>query len=401
MKSIATLVATLSLIVAAVALCAPGPNASSEHFVVTNNNSPQDNSGTIFRLAGTRSNPVLHVVKTLDTGEPTPYGGLSTPNVQVVRSGADICVFLTEPLKNGNELTSFKYPGLALVGNYTLSQVTNSEYGIGIAAHGGYLFAAYGDNISYTATIATWQIGSGCALTLASTYIASNPINSLAVTPNGETLVVAYAARSDVDSFSIGTAGALTEHGPYYEDALSDAEGLDITRDSEYAIFDGQCSTCYPNYPAFLATRVINSDGSLGAEDDWGGDEGGLGPGGEDGWVRLSPNEKFLFVNNGGGGLTTLNFSETPRLTIGYSGCYTTLKNNGVPTVITGAMGTALNSGSGAGLYVSEMNDPDSGVALLSVNPSTGCTTEVPGSPFPTGQNGGLNSLVSWPPRPF
>ena len=91
-------VIALALIAAGVAVCAPSPGASSEHFVIVNNNdnffrAQGDNYGTVLKLAGTKQNAVLNQAALLATGVQSSGGG-PIPSVQVVRVGADICVFL-------------------------------------------------------------------------------------------------------------------------------------------------------------------------------------------------------------------------------------------------------------------------------------------------------------------
>lgn len=159
--------------------------------------------------------------------------------------------------------------------------------GIGLAVSREYLFASYSD----TYNIGVWEIGMGCTLELRGTYDAAGPIAGMRATPDGKTLVVGYGVITDwVDSFSIGTDGKLTERGPYR--SAAEATGVDITKDSKYAIFgDATASTTQVEiYP-------INVDGSLGDGTSFGGD-GSLGDGINSNNVWLSPDESFLFVSN-------------------------------------------------------------------------------------------------------
>jgi WD40 repeat protein len=45
--------------------------------------------------------------------------------------------------------------------------------------------------------------------------------------------------------------------------------------------------------------------------------------------------------------------------------------------------------------------ESDGTLAVYKINSSTGCPTEVPGSPFSSGEKGYGASLAAWPPRPF
>ena len=88
------MLAGFAAIVAAVVVCAPSPGASSEHFVITNNNYfKAENSGTILKLGGTRSNPTLTPTQTLETGI-VGDGTLSFPNIAEVHRGGQACIFL-------------------------------------------------------------------------------------------------------------------------------------------------------------------------------------------------------------------------------------------------------------------------------------------------------------------
>ncbi len=95
-----------------------------------------------------------------------------------------------------------------------------------------------------------------------------------------------------VDSFSVGSGGALTEHGPYGVDAELVSE-MDITADSKYAVFSA-ADFCTPYCDTYVIVEAINADGSLGEEYAFGGD-GSLGDASGGAGIRLSPNEKFLF----------------------------------------------------------------------------------------------------------
>jgi len=396
------------------AVCASAPNAGSEHFVIVNNNDAypvgmQGNDyATVLRLEGTRQNPLLMQTALLNSGEPSILQGSYTPTVQIVRIGSGTCVFMADSAgpqaTTPNEITSFKYPSMKPVGNFSDSNASSSELGILIAARGNYLFAAY-DGYQTESYLATWEINPDCTLTLLGTYpVPYLQMTDLATTPNGQTLVLSEfdSEFCCVDSFSVGAGGVLNEHGPYGIVNAEGGGGIDITADGAFAILAAE-PICNPKCYNQINVFAINTDGSLGTQYVFGGD-GSLGPDSGGGWPWLSPNAKFLFET--GEGLTTLNFSETP-LNVTYSGCHTKLKIPvGADSLFPTSLATTATSGSGEGLYVADLGLAETyyvpAVAILAINPSSGCTTEISKSPFLIPDpNSYLTSLVAWPPRPF
>ena len=397
MKSFPKFLSAVLLIAAGVAMLAPSPGASSEHFVIVNNNddffrAQGDNYGTVLKLAGTRENPLLNQVASLATDVQSSGGGI-IPTVAVVRVGADICVFLTtNTYQIPNEISAFKYPGLTLVGNYSDSNLPDYYPAQGIAASGGYLYATYGG------AIGSWAIGSGCTLSLAQMYtVNAYNVQGMAVTQGGATLVLSESAGEYccVDSFSIGVGGTLTEHGPYTAPTDYGPYGMDITADGQYAIVAG-LNNCTEQCDGSMMVYPINADGSLGYPPvdfnmgtSWFND------------VRLSPNEKYLYASGGNSNnqiqVITLKFTENP---LNFSfGCTTTL--NAAPGPLAWSLATTATTGAGGGLYVAEANTAAGlgAVGLLAIDPSTGCTTEAPQSPFSLGDPTAVSvSLFAWPP---
>ncbi len=155
-----------AVLIAAVALCAPGPNASSERFVVNDNDAYLHSQGndyaTVFRLEGTKQNPVLKQAALLDSGEPSVETTSFTPTIQVVKTSSHACVFMAD--SNGpestapNEITSFAYPSMAPVGSFSDNNVPSPELGIAIVGHGDYLFAAY-SGYGINSYVAMWRCG--------------------------------------------------------------------------------------------------------------------------------------------------------------------------------------------------------------------------------------------------
>jgi len=368
---------------------------TSKHFVLTNNNDYMGgNYGTRLKLLGNGENLSLMNKNVFATGG-TDGGENPTPNIQIIQHGPYTCVFLSSAVTM--DIASFLYPSFTKVGNYLDSDVTNSRLGIVLAARGNYLFAGYDGQTSHDGQIGVWRIEHGCTLRLLHTYTPTYGIYSMAVSPNGTALVMSYWSDFFVGSYGIGPDGTLT--GPYDLGLGSNGYfpyGVDITADSKYAIIDLQSDyTAVDVFP-------INPNGSLNTPYyEFGGNEDlGNAPGG--GWIWLSPDEKFLFVNNNEN-LTTLSFNEA-NLTQGltYTGCMTTLR---VPkneqSIWSYGMATQFATGTGSVLYVGEGFDYST-VATLTIDADTGCTTETAASPFELSDGyAAISTVEAWPPRPF
>jgi len=366
-------------------------DAAAKQFVITNNNLSAAN--TISALA--LSSGSLKFLTSLDTGGDGSGGGsFAIPRAVLYLHGADKCGFFSDA--GSSDIAAFKEVtnGGKKVGNFKDpkgSGGSGTSGGIGLTTAGNYLFAGYAGS----SNIGVWKILTGCKLKLLGTKTIPSPTAGMRVTPDGKTVVVAYGyGANQVDSFSVGADGKLTENGPYA--ATAGAAGVDITKDGKYAIFGDAVGTSTE-----IEIYPINADGSLGKDNNFGGD-GSLGAGVDSSDVWLSPNEKFLYVsNNLSAEVTSLQFSENP---LGLSYVNITALKDAKEIISIAEVTTSAATGNGGYLYLSEYSDPDSFVALLKIN-SDGSTTEVAGSPFAItvseGGGPGLQSLVAYPIRGF
>jgi len=80
-------------------------------------------------------------------------------------------------------------------------------------------------------------------------------------------------------------------------------------------------------------------------------------------------------------------------------GCIVAPRGIKTPDEIAG-MATALPSGAGGFLYLTETATSNQ-IGLFAINPTTGCLTEATKSPAIIGESGALQSIATWPPRPF
>jgi hypothetical protein len=382
----------LIIVLICIGLCAKGQNGPPAQFVVLNDSAAKyqqgkPNHGAVFTF-DQLSNPSLTLSETLAThGKPgTPVEGVQ--EVAMVQQGNGACIYLSDA--GTADVAAFVYPTFSQVGRYRMPNSMTSPLGLGLAARGSYLFASYNKQaLNY---IATWEISAGCGLTFVTKLEVANNVTGMAISPDGHTLAVGYDfSFPSVDSFSVGSDGTLTEHGPY-GGPFDSPDGVDITADSKYAIFAETAEGM--GDPTQVGIYTINSDGSFGEFYTFGGD-GSLGPGSNAGYVWLSPNEKFLYVSGSAtpSTVTTLDFDESAH-SLTYSGCSKKLKTS------ANGMATALPVGSGGFLYVGEYTK-FADVALFQVDSSTGCLTEAPGSPFSTSKRGYAESVAAWPPRPF
>jgi len=388
MKGLLKVCAAVVVVAAAVGFWSADLHASGgghHPAVVTNNDLKGANSISFFKFTGT----TLQDQGSGSTGGNGTGGGYPGLNKIVLGvSGPDVCGFVSDA--GSGDIGVFKVvkKKITKVGNYKDPHGSGKSHGIGLAVTKNFVFATY----TTTKNIGVFQILSGCKLKLAGTYKAADAVAGLRAAPDFKTLVVGYGSGvNKVDSFSIAANGKLTEHGPYASTA--GASGVDITADSAFAIF-GDTTTGKAQVEIF----PINSDGSLGKDNNFGGD-GTLGDGVGSSNVWLSVDEKFLFVsNNSSKQVTSLAFTESPSLS--YINI-TTLNDPSNDIISTGGIATVLATGNGSYVVVAEDGSPDSFVGLLQIN-GDGSTTEISGSPYEvTGGGPGLQSLMVGPPRPF
>jgi DNA-binding beta-propeller fold protein YncE len=308
-----------------------------------------------------------------------------------------VCIFVDDP--GSDDIAAFNAGGFSnpiKLGNYTDPSGSGAYLGTTLAARGATLFAGYTASVN----IGVWTINPDCSLTLASA--ASNtptpaPVDELAVTPDGHTLVATYAQTTPgIGSFAI-SGSSLTPKGPY--NTAGGTAGIDITKDSKYAIV-GEFTT-YSQVEVF----PIDSDSSLGSSIVYSFPQGGSNSNN----VALSPDETRLYVsNNNSFQITTLAFSEQALAgkQLQFFCVSNPLKAPPFGSLgYTSGLTTATTTGKGGYLYVVEegFNSSfvvQSAVALLQI-PADTCPAEVSGSPFLLPAGSAPDSVSAYPPRPF
>jgi hypothetical protein len=174
-------------------------------------------------------------------------------------------------------------------------------------------------------------------------------------------------------------------------------DSVDITRDGHFAIFGD----------AAVPTTVEVSDLSSGklaptVQYTLGVATNAVGPGVNSATVRLSPDERLIYIANSQSGNVTAAFfnKNTGGVLPGCASKQLSGFYNGWSYV--GELATRDTSGTGGVLYVAEFGVPSS-IAILTVNSngSTCTLTESTASPASDFLSPGLLSIEVFPPRPF
>jgi WD40 repeat protein len=389
MTIVSRILAALTLFAMFPAICGGTTNAATHHYVVANNNTFPSNTVSLYEV----SDGSLVLLTTVPTGGTGSGGGYFAGVTQsITRDGANICLFAA----NASSLdisameVSMRSPYLEVVSNYVSPDGGAAIAGLGITTSGSYLYANYTGNAINGGTvnpaIGVWKIRSGCTLSFVRQLVnTSGPnggaIDGMAVTPNGKYLVVAYGDGS-VGSYAIGDGNiSLIGQEIIAGNALgtAEAEGVAISSNGQWAIFGD-----FTFNGTQLDVASIGSDGTLAPTVTYGG-TGSLGDGVSSGSIQLSPDNDFIYdVDTYPGQETMVSFDKTTGVITYPNGCLTTFRGYKGSWVYASQAAMMTDSGSGAWLYISEglLTGGESYIALLRVDPRTGCTKEVPNSPF-------------------
>lgn len=382
-------------------LCPSTLCASTKHYVVTNDDVAGPNTVTFYLAGGTSSAPKLTRFKTVKTGGTGLGGGYFGIVRQVlVKDGTDECVFSADG--GSNDVASIIFHTQTVVGTFKGSGTdSGGAGGIGLAVNpnGKYLYAAF----SGSQTIATFTIGTGCALTFVSDVAAVGLNGGFphGMASKGSLMVVAYGDGS-IGSFNISGGAPVSNNDlqlstGYVKDGVF-PDGVDITKDGHYAIF-GDASA------GFSEVEVSDiSSGKLAATVKYGGN-GSLGKGIAANNVWLSPNESLLYISdNLSGQVTAAHFNKTTGTL--HFGCISKpLRGYGTKWTFSSAVATELTSGTGSALWIAEdaRGSVPSFIGIVDVNAKGGkCTlTESPKSPAHDSNSPNLCWLNAFPQRPF
>jgi len=264
--------------------------------------------------------------------------------------------------------------------------------GIGLAASDTHLYAAF----SGSGNIGTFRIRPDCALEfvgdLHAQGLSGGPAEGMAI--HGNLLVAAYGDGS-IESFNIFGDMPVSNGDAQFDagakaDCVSDA--VDITRDGHFAIFG-----CGSTASAIEISDI--SSGKLTPTVAY-----NLGVAWNSGSVRLSPDERLLYISNSSGGRITAAFFDKATGKV-RPGCASgPLRGFYSKYAYIGAVATELAVGAGGLLYVPELGtDNQSYIGLLRfTQTANGCTlTEMANSPVAGSPASAWLSIGVYPPRPF
>jgi hypothetical protein len=393
-----TLVLMVSLALL-LAVSSSSASAATHYYVVANNNTSPTNTVSVYQISGTS----LVSLTTVPTGGSGSGGGYFAEVTQsIVLDGSNTCVFAGDA--GSGDISAMKVigtsPYLSVVGNYfSPDGDTASNFGLGITISGRYLYANYTGGTTPPA-IGVWKIEAGCKLSflthLSTGGLNGGTIDGMAVAPTGKVLVAAYGDGS-VGSYAIGDgsvsligqemiAGNTVGAGAY-------AGSVAISSNGTWAIF-GDFS---PSNNTQLDVAKITSDGALSPTATYGG-TGSLGSGVDTNGIQVSPDNRFIYVvDSYSGQETTVSFDTLTGVVTYPNACLTSLKGYNINWTFASQPATITPLGAGGGLYISEaFLTGDSYIALLQVNYTTGCATEVPNSPFVDTNGGNLESISAW-----
>jgi hypothetical protein len=215
--------------------------ATTLEYVLTNDDNPSGNSGTIYRINTTTG--ALTQVKVLSTGGTGLGFGFFAVNGSTVTQN-DRCIFISDP--GSNDIAAFAGPKFTKTGNYSDPAFSFNGYaggGLALSPNGHYLYASYSGSLN----IGVWDVGANCALTKLQAFVptlGADLFGAIAVDPSGKALVIGSDSFEAADLAEISaTTGMLTDKGNVSYASLSSCSGgcypsgIDFTADSKVVVF--------------------------------------------------------------------------------------------------------------------------------------------------------------------
>jgi 6-phosphogluconolactonase len=225
---------------------------------------------------------------------------------------------------------------------------------------GNYLYVAN----SSVSTVAGFSIGtSNLSAVSNSPYALGVTPSALAVTPSGSYLYAASLAGA-IYAYSIGSNGALTitNNGSAVVSQISPV-AIKVDPSGNWLIAVDATPMAYV-FSINSSTGMLTSEGSLALD------------AGSPNRIVFTPNNSYVYVSLGTGGVDILRFNANAGVITGPVGL---LKPK---QTVNADQGLAVDPGSKY-LFVTETGL--NGLRVLSIAAATGALTELSGSPYPTG----------------
>jgi DNA-binding beta-propeller fold protein YncE len=329
-------------------------------------------------------------VSTGGNGMAGGYFGAS--RILIVPRGSEACLYVSN--SQSESISGIDARTRKLAGAFHGSHGDNilATDGVGLAANDAYLYAAF----SGSGNIGTFRMRPDCALEfvgdLHAQGLSGGAVEGMAI--HGNLLVAAYGDGS-IESFHI-SGGVPVSNGDAQFDAGAKADcasdAVDITRDGHFAIF-GCGSTGSIVEVSDISSGRLTRTAAYPVGGAWNSSS-----------VRLSPDERILYISNSSGGRVTAAFFDRATGKV-RPGCVSPpLRGFYAKYDYIGAVATELATGSGGLLYVPELGtDNRSYLGLLRfTETANGCAlTETSSSPVVGRPASVWLSIGVYPPRPF
>lgn len=351
------------------------------HFLITNNDR-HTNSATVYLILPSGSLQPLTVIPTGGIGN-LGIGSVATKRISVLNRNGQRCAFVSDA--GSNDVAGVSIDKLTSTGTFKASPTDNGSSGIAVVNNGTYLYAGFtGSN-----TLATYRISPGCTLTFIEDIPAVG-INNGAMddmSAHGNILVTSYEDGS-IQSFNISNGLPFSNGDLQFSTGkIVDSNlpaGVDITADGHYALFGGSLS------PPMVEVSDISS-GKLTPTVVY----SGIGTGGGSAVIWLSPDETLLYISNFSSDSVTAAFFDTTTGGVTF-GCIDNVRNN----AFEAGLATATQTGTGSTVYIT---NAEGQINFAKVTKTTGTCSiqEDPGSPLLEKGTFSLDSIASFPPRPF
>ena len=353
------------------------------HYVITNDDVANGrNSVTFYRITGPVSSPKITRSAVVETGGMGLGSGFPTAAGVLVDSQQQ-CAYVAD--SGSSDVAAIDLTTQTAVGKFRGSWQDSGGFdGVGLAMTDNYLYASYTGNYS----LATYQIGPGCQLPWVKSVpiIGQNLGMMSGMAARGNMLVVACGDGS-IESWDISN-GVPQSNGDRQlstgvQTLLTSPFGVEITKDGHFAIFGDSSS--------HSVVEVSDISG------------GSLAPtvvykfwlGANSVNVRLSPDERLLYVTNNGSGTVSAAFfdNQTGKL---FPGCISNpLSGLGGKWFYNAGLTTTSAFGSGSTLFVTELGWNGSiGVVNVAVSGHTCMLTETSGSPILDPESQSLRSIA-------